>query len=305
MARTPKNGLDFVGWNTDIFENDTKIDELLDAQGWIGFSIYFYLCMKAYASDGYYYRWSYSNAATTARRMGGGISSDTVINTVKVCLRVGLFDKDLLDVGILTSKGIQRRYLKAIQKRSYKVVNHSIWLLDEAETNGSGIIFEKDEIHGALDNRSNKADFLSEKADFLHKNGNNSKVKKSKEEKSKEKNNISTEPQNAPPVLTMPLVDGSEFDIREQDIAEWQDAFPNVDVVQQLKAMRLWCKDNPERKKTRKGVRRFITTWLDKEQNRGGTRKTQTTYEQPKQTAPPPDATKRQRAPGFMPEWAD
>ena len=114
-----------------------------------------------------------------------------------------------------------------------------------------------------------------------------------------------TEPQNAPPVLTMPLVDGSEFDIREQDIAEWQDAFPNVDVVQQLKAMRLWCKDNPERKKTRKGVRRFITTWLDKEQNRGGARKTQTTYEQPKQTAPPPDATKRQRAPDFMPEWAD
>ena len=103
----------------------------------------------------------------------------------------------------------------------------------------------------------------------------------------------------------MPLVDGSEFDIREQDIAEWQDAFPNVDVVQQLKAMRLWCKDNPERKKTRKGVRRFITTWLDKEQNRGGARKTQTTYERPKQTAPPPDATKRQRAPDFMPEWAD
>ena len=26
---------------------------------------------------------------------------------------------------------------------------------------------------------------------------------------------------------------------------------------------------------------------------------------QPKQTAPPPDATKRQRAPDFMPEWAD
>lgn len=305
MARTPKNGLDFVGWNTDIFENDTKIDELLDAQGWIGFSIYFYLCMKAYASDGYYYRWSYSNAATTARRMGGGISSDTVINTVKVCLRVGLFDKDLLDVGILTSKGIQRRYLKAIQKRSYKVVNHSIWLLDEAETNGSGIIFEKDEIHGALDNRSDNADFLSEKADFLSVNGNNSKVKKSKEEKSKEKNNISTEPQNAPAVLTMPLVDGTEFEIREQDIAEWQDAFPNVDVVQQLKAMKLWLKDNPKKRKTKTGIRRFVTNWLDREQNRGGNRQTQTTYEHPKQTAPPPDATKRQRAPDFMPEWAD
>lgn len=305
MARTPKNGLDFVGWNTDIFENDTKIDELLDAQGWIGFSIYFYLCMKAYASDGYYYRWSYSNAATTARRMGGGISSDTVINTVKVCLRVGLFDKDLLDVGILTSKGIQRRYLKAIQKRSYKVVNHSIWLLDEAETNGSGIIFEKDEIHGALDNRSNKADFLSEKADFLHKNGNNSKVKKSKEEKSKVKESIySTEPQ-APSVLTLTLNDGSEYGVIQSDIDEWQDTFPNVDVLQQLKAMKLWLKDNPKKRKTKTGIRRFVTNWLDREQNRGGTRQTQEPLPKTQQSAPPPDATKREKSRGFMPEWAD
>lgn len=114
-----------------------------------------------------------------------------------------------------------------------------------------------------------------------------------------------TEPQNAPPVLTMPLVDGTEFDIREQDIAEWQDAFPNVDVVQQLKAMRLWCKDNPERKKTRKGVRRFITTWLDKEQNRGGNRAPQPAAQQTPRSSAPPDASKREKGPDFLPDWAD
>ena len=88
MAGRPKAGIEFAGWNVDIFENDTKIDELIDAQGWIGFCIYFYLCQKAYASDGYFYRWGFANAPTTARRMGGGIGSKTVIETVRKCLQI-------------------------------------------------------------------------------------------------------------------------------------------------------------------------------------------------------------------------
>ena len=137
MAGKPKRSIDFAGWRTDIFENDTKIDELIEAQGWIGFSIYFYLCQKAYASDGYFYRWSYTNAATTARRMGGGIRSETIRQVVGLCLQIGLFDKRLFDrEGILTSRGIQRRYIDAIQKRSFKEVEGKLWLLNEKESEG-------------------------------------------------------------------------------------------------------------------------------------------------------------------------
>ena len=137
MSGKPKAGISYAGWNTDIFENDTKIDELIDAQGWIGFSIYFYLCQRAYASDGYFYRWNYANAATTARRMGGGIRAETIKAVVATCLQIGLFDRSLFDrVGVLTSKGIQRRYMEAIQKRSYKRVDHNIWLLNVEESKG-------------------------------------------------------------------------------------------------------------------------------------------------------------------------
>lgn len=135
MARKPKRSIDFAGWRTDIFENDTKIDELIEAQGWIGFAIYFYLCQKAYASDGYFYRWSYANAATTARRMGGGIGSETIRQVVGLCLQIGLFDKRLFDrESILTSKGIQRHYMIAIQKRAFKEVEEKLWLLNEEES---------------------------------------------------------------------------------------------------------------------------------------------------------------------------
>ena len=51
MSGKAKRKLDYAGWSTDIFDNDTKIDKLLDAQGWIGFGIYFFLCQKAFGSD--------------------------------------------------------------------------------------------------------------------------------------------------------------------------------------------------------------------------------------------------------------
>ena len=102
----------------------------------------------------------------------------------------------------------------------------------------------------------------------------------------------STEPQ-APSVLTLPLNDGSEYPITQADIDEWQEAFPNVNVHQQLLSMKIWCKDNQKRRKTKTGIRRFVTNWLDREQNRGGNRsQTQTATST---TAPPPDYMKREQ----------
>lgn len=137
MAGRPKQGIDYAGWSVNIFDGDTKIDKLLDAQGWIGWGIYFYLCQMAYKFDGYFYRWSYDDSATTARRMGGGIRSETVKQAVGLCLQIGLFDKRLFDRdGILTSRGIQRRFLVAIQGRRVKSVIADYWLLDDEESKG-------------------------------------------------------------------------------------------------------------------------------------------------------------------------
>lgn len=85
----------------------------------------------------------------------------------------------------------------------------------------------------------------------------------------KSNTNNSTEPQ-APSVLTLTLNDGSEFPITQADIDEWQKVYPGADVYQQLLQMQLWCKDNPKKRKTKTGIRRFVTNWLDREQNRGG-----------------------------------
>ena len=121
---------------------------------------------------------------------------------------------------------------------------------------------------------------------------------------SESKKNInSTELPSAPPVLMLLLNDGSEFEIKEQDVAEWQETFPNVDVMQQLRSMKLWCRDNPKKRKTKNGIRRFVTNWLDREQNRGGDRGLAVASVTPPKK--PADASKREKGPDFLPEWAD
>ena len=136
-GRPPKEGIDYAGWSVDMFENDPKIDKLLDAQGACGFLVYFYLCLRAYGSNGYFYRWSYDDVATTARKIGGGVGSETVKNTVGLCLQIGLFDKRLFDRdGILTSRGIQKRYWQVAKERTVNLIKQEYWLLNEEESAG-------------------------------------------------------------------------------------------------------------------------------------------------------------------------
>lgn len=64
------------------------------------------------------------------------------------------------------------------------------------------------------------------------------------------------------------LNDGSEWRPDEALFAEYVRLYPGVDVKQQFNEMRAWCLGNPEKRKTRRGVRRFVNTWLSKAQDK-------------------------------------
>ena len=72
----------------------------------------------------------------------------------------------------------------------------------------------------------------------------------------------------AEPVIGLPLNDGSEHGVTEEDLAEYSRLYPAVDVMQQLRNMRGWLLANPQKRKTRRGIKAFITSWLAKEQDR-------------------------------------
>ena len=75
-----------------------------------------------------------------------------------------------------------------------------------------------------------------------------------------------------PLLTTIPLVSKEEYPVYGSDVDEWQDAYPAVDVLQELKNIRQWNLSNPKKRKTKSGIRRHITTWLARKQDQGGSR---------------------------------
>lgn len=75
--------------------------------------------------------------------------------------------------------------------------------------------------------------------------------------------------QAEPAVIDLPLNDGTLHSVTESDIRKYMELYPAVDVMQELRSMLGWLDSNPAKRKTRSGVRRFINSWLSREQDRG------------------------------------
>jgi hypothetical protein len=66
--------------------------------------------------------------------------------------------------------------------------------------------------------------------------------------------------------ITLILNDGSEYEIVEDYISKMLTLFPNVNVRKELRKMSAWCINNPSRRKTKRGITRFINSWLSSAQ---------------------------------------
>lgn len=88
---------------------------------------------------------------------------------------------------------------------------------------------------------------------------------------------LQAEPADISPVVgTLPLTGKDAygkprfFEIRQSLVDELAPLYPAVDVMQALRSMKGWLIADPKRWKTKKGIRRFINGWLDRDQNKGG-----------------------------------
>lgn len=66
---------------------------------------------------------------------------------------------------------------------------------------------------------------------------------------------------------TIPLNTGKNFPIYDDQVQKWAATYPAVDVRQKLREIRAWSESNPTRRKTERGVLRFVNSWLAREQN--------------------------------------
>jgi hypothetical protein len=70
-------------------------------------------------------------------------------------------------------------------------------------------------------------------------------------------------------VARIPLnITDTYYLIFQEDIDHYKELYPAVDVEQEIRSMVGWCEANPNNRKTKGGVKRFIANWLNKSQNR-------------------------------------
>ena len=67
--------------------------------------------------------------------------------------------------------------------------------------------------------------------------------------------------------ISLPLNDKTNFSISEDEVNKYQELYPNVDVVQELRNMKGWLDANPTKRKTKRGINRFVNGWLQRKQD--------------------------------------
>jgi hypothetical protein len=73
------------------------------------------------------------------------------------------------------------------------------------------------------------------------------------------------------PVLRIPLnLKDTFFDVMQEDVDQWQEAFQGIDVVVELRKCQQWNISHREKRKTIRGIRGHIVAWLGRAQDSSG-----------------------------------
>lgn len=128
MARPGKRGVDYLP--LDIHMNDSmKFVEL--RYGLKGFAVVVKLWMKIY-DNGYYCEWNEDVALMFAGENRVGVNA--VSEILSEAIKRGIFNKQLYEkYGILTSQGIQKRYLEMTSRRRRVDLKEEYLLIDIPE----------------------------------------------------------------------------------------------------------------------------------------------------------------------------
>jgi len=70
--------------------------------------------------------------------------------------------------------------------------------------------------------------------------------------------------------IQMILNNGDNWEPDYDEIQSWIKAYPAIDVEQELRGMASWLEANPAKRKTPKGIKRFVNAWLARAQEKGG-----------------------------------
>lgn len=134
LARPKKDGLEY--FPLDVYAGTDDELELLEAEyGLEGFAIFIKLLQAIY-KHGYYINWSDKEKLLFSKRVN--VALTLVNDVITTCLKWDLLNNSLYEQHkILTSHGIQQRFLLAIGRRSAVEIYQDYLLLSESEVSAT------------------------------------------------------------------------------------------------------------------------------------------------------------------------
>jgi len=169
-----KKGLEYFSFDIDFFE-DEKIEFASAKYGLLGELIAIKLLCRIYR-NGYFIEWNDDICLLFAKKFGDGVTYELLDNVIQELIKREFFNKSKFDrYGILTSKGIQSRYLEATKRRKHNDVVKEFLVLKSQD----------------VSNLNDNVNIVPLNDDILPQSKvKESKVKESKEKESKEKESI-------------------------------------------------------------------------------------------------------------------
>ncbi len=201
MPRPLKRGLDYFPLDVD-FLSDLKVRRIVKACGKESIHILVALLAYIYRDEGYYVLWDEDLAFLVADEVG--TKEGTVEELVKKAVQVKFFDQTIFDkYNVLTSSGIQNRYILATKERKKVELEFKYLLTNEVNRSNISVI--------GRNNSNNQG------------SNQQSKVKESKEEESKEENTrkYSDEHFQLSQMLKNNLSDAFPKEMSKVDLNKW------------------------------------------------------------------------------------
>lgn len=65
------------------------------------------------------------------------------------------------------------------------------------------------------------------------------------------------------------LITGEYHKVTDEEILAYQQAYRNIDVFRELDKMQAWLASNPQKRKTGRGIKRFVNAWLSRADETG------------------------------------
>jgi len=244
MARPTKQGIDYFPVDVQF---DDQLELLITEKGGIALAVIITLWQLIYQNQGYYIENGDDLTLLVKKRIL--VETDIIRDVINAALNRNIFDKDLHQkYKILTSRGIQKRYITAARLKKNIVLIKNYLLIDVSNVGNATYI----EVN-SVGNATNVKEDVKEEEDIKE------YIAESSDEQSLPQEDI---------FITIPLIDKTEYPVSEKLVKEFQELYPAIDVQQCLRDIKAWNIANKKNRKTKQGILRHINTWLKKAQDK-------------------------------------